>query len=129
MITCPNCGTAVRETQQFCGSCGTDVHAALAAASPTAPAAEEQAGTPYAYSQPTGYGYDYVPPVQAGNNRLIILVVAVVLVGCCMFACGLVFGFELIPDLLGIGGGAAVPKVTPTPTPASMLPILRLFIG
>ncbi len=129
MITCPNCGNAVRETQQFCGSCGTDVHAALAAASTAAPAAEEPTGTPYAYSQPTGYGYDYVPPVQAGNNRLIIMVVAVVLVGCCMFACGLVFGFELIPDILGIGGGAAVPKVTPTPTPASMLPLLHWFIG
>lgn len=129
MITCPNCGNAVRENQQFCGSCGTDVHAALAAAATAAPAAEEPTNAPYAYSQPTSYGYDYVPPAPSSNNRLIILVVAVVLVGCCMFACGLVFGFEFIPDLLGIGRGAAVPKVTPTPTPTGMLPILRWFIG
>ena len=129
MITCPNCGNSVRETQQFCGNCGTDVHAALAAASSAAPAAEEQTGAPYAYSQPTGYGYDYVPPVQPGSNRMIILIVAVVLVGCCMFACGLVFGFEIIPDILGMGGGAAVPKATPSPTPAGWLPIIHFFIG
>ncbi len=127
MITCPNCGNPVREEQQFCGSCGTDVHAALAAAAP--PVAEEPAGTPYAYSQPStsGYGYDYQPPLQSsGGSRIIIIGVAIVLVACCMFACGLVFGFELIPDMLGLGG-TAVPKATPTPV--SLLQAIQYFIG
>jgi uncharacterized membrane protein YvbJ len=121
LITCPNCGNPVREGQQFCGSCGTDVQAALAAAAaaPAAPAAEEPAGTPYAYSQPptAGYGYDYQPPLKSsgGNSRLIIIGAAIILVACCMFACGLVFGFEIIPDILGVGAGAATPKATPTP--------------
>ncbi len=129
MITCPNCGNQVRETQQFCGNCGTDVRAALAAAS-AAPAAEERNETPYAYSQPAGYGYDYQPPAPSGgNNRVIIIGAAVLLVACCMFACGLVFGFEIIPDILGIGGGAAVPKAVPSPTPSSWLPIIHYLIG
>ena len=46
---------------------------------------------------------------------MIIIGAAIVLVACCMFACGLVFGFELIPDILGMGGSPATPKGTPTP--------------
>lgn len=130
MITCPNCGNQVRESQQFCGNCGTDVHAALAAASQAAPAAEEPTSTPYAYSQPSGYGYDNQPPAPSGgSSRIIIIGVALVLVACLMLCCGLVLGFEIIPDILGLGGGAAVPKTTPTPTPAGLLPILHYLIG
>lgn len=129
MVTCPNCGNPVREIQQFCGNCGTDVHAALAAAANAAPVEEEPTSTPYAYSQPTGYGYDYQTPAQPASNRLVVIGIAVVLIACLMFCCGLVFGFEIIPDLLGIGGGAAVPKTTPTPTPAGLLPIIHYFIG
>ena len=131
MITCPSCGNQVRESQQFCGNCGTDVHAALAAASQAAPAAEEPASTPYAYSQPSGYGYDYQPPVESGGGaRLAIVAVAAILILCCVFACGLTFGFEIIPDILGIGGGQALPKVTPTPVPTGMIsPIIHFLIG
>jgi hypothetical protein len=129
LVTCPNCGNPVRESQQFCGNCGTDVHAALAAAAGAAPTAEEPTSTPYAYSQPSGYGYEYQPPAQPASNRLVVIGIAVVLVACLMFCCGLVFGFEIIPDILGIRGGAAVPKTTPTPTPVGLLPIIHYFIG
>jgi len=129
LVTCPNCGNPVRESQQFCGNCGTDVHAALAAAANVAPGAEESTNAPYAYSQPSGYGYEYQPPAQPGRNRLVVIGVAVVLIACLMFCCGLVFGFEIIPDLLGIGGGAAVPKASPTATPVGLLPIFQYFIG
>ena len=128
MITCPTCGNQVRETQQFCGNCGTDVHAALAAASQAS--AEEPIATQYAYSQPSGFGDDYQPSVQSrGGARMAIIVVAAILILCCVFACGLTFGFEIIPDILGIGGNQALPKVTPTPTPSGWLPIFRYFIG
>ncbi len=56
---------------------------------------------------------------------MIIIGVAVVLVACCMFACGLVMGFEIIPDLLGIGASPAVPKGTPTPV--GMLHVVQYF--
>ena len=129
MIICPNCGNQVRDTQQFCGNCGTDVHAALAAAQ-SAPAAEESTATPYAYAQPSGYGQDYLPPAQSGGGaRMAIIIVGAILVLCCVFACGLTFGFEIIPDILGIGGNQALPKVTPTPTPSGWLPIIHYFIG
>ena len=128
MITCPNCGNPVRETQQFCGNCGTDVHAALAAApSPTTPG-EETPASPYAYTEPAGYTSDYQQPLQGGNSRLIIIGVAVVLVACCMFACGLLFGFEIIPDILG-AGATSVPKVSPTSTPAGWLPLIHYLMG
>jgi uncharacterized membrane protein YvbJ len=130
LITCPNCGNQVRDTQQFCGNCGTDVHAALAAASQAAPAAEESTATPYAYSQPSGYGYDYQPPVQSGGGaRIAIIAAAAILILCCVFVCGLTFGFEIIPDFLGIGGNQALPRVSPTPTPSGWLPIIHYFIG
>ena len=128
MVTCPNCGNSVRESEQFCGNCGTDVHAALAAESHTPPIGEEH-DTPYAYSQPTGYGYEYQPPEPAGGSRIVIIGIALVVIACCMFACGLVFGFEIIPDLMGIRGGTAVPKAIPSPTPAAWLPIIQYFIG
>lgn len=57
---------------------------------------------------------------------MLIIGVAVVLVACCMFACGLVFGFEIIPDLLGIGAGPATPKGTPTPV--GLLQIIQYFV-
>ncbi len=148
MVTCPSCGRPVPEGQKFCGSCGTDVQAALRA-QPSAPPSEEQ-GSPYAYQQTGGYsqsggygqtgGYGYEsqyesePPPQ--GNRMIVIAGAIILAVCCAFACGLVFGFEIIPDVaqaLGFGGAAAggTPVPTPrfTPTPSSLLPIIHYFIG
>jgi len=105
------------------------VQAALAAASPVAPPAEEHTETPYAYSQPSGYGYNYQPPPPtSGGSRIVIIGLVAVLLVCCVFACGLVFGFEIIPDILGLGSSSAAPKPA-TPTPTSLLPIIRLFIG
>ena len=130
MITCPNCGQSVRESQRFCGTCGTDVQAALSAASPGRAAADEP-GMPYAYSQPSGYGYENQLPPEQPRGRMFVIAAALILAVCCAFACGLVFGFEIIPDLLGIGGAA--PATTPrpgiTPTPSSLLPILQYLIG
>ncbi len=128
MITCPNCGSPVRETQQFCGNCGTDVHAALAAAPAPSPAGEEHETSPYAYSEPSGYTGDYQQPLQSNNSRMIIIALAVVVVACCMFACGVAFGFEIIPDILGLGSGSS-PKVSPTNTPAGWLPIIHYLMG
>jgi len=129
LVTCPNCGHSVPSNQRFCGSCGADVHAAPAARG--APISENQSA-PYAYAQPSGLGFDqsYAEPARA-NIRLLIIGAVLILALCCAFACGLLLGFELIPDLLGIGGNAAVPKPTPkfTPTPQSLLPIIQYFIG
>ena len=129
MITCPNCGSPVRESQQFCGNCGTDVQAALAASPAPATAGEEAQSSPYAYSESSaGFGGDYQQPLRPANTRLIIIGVAIVVLACCMFACGLAFGFEFIPDMLGIGSGAG-PKPSPTSTPAGWLPIIRFLIS
>lgn len=142
MVTCPNCGAAVRESQRFCGTCGTDVPAALAAAAPssraTAPMSGEQS-SPYAYQSESGYGQSQVPyssydpsfasPPPAGG-RMMIIAGAIILALCCAFACGLIFGFELIPDLLGMGASTPVPpRPTSAPTPSSLLPVIRYFIG
>jgi hypothetical protein len=128
LVNCPNCGTAVASNQRFCGNCGTDVQAALAARG--APVADAQQ-SPYAYAQPT-YNYDagYNEPAR-GRNRLILVLAVLVIVACCAFACGLLLGFELIPDLLGLTGGAATPRPTPrvTPTPQSMWMLFNYLIG
>ena len=129
MVTCPNCGHSNPTTQKFCGNCGTDIQAALAALA--APVSDQQPA-PYAYSQPTGYGYEpYVEPQKSMLPRLILIGGIVIIALCCALACGLLLGFELIPDLLGTGGGAAVPKPTvrPTATPQSMMFIIRYFLG
>ncbi|MDE3091765.1 MAG: zinc-ribbon domain-containing protein [Chloroflexota bacterium] len=96
MITCPNCGNPVREAQQFCGSCGTDVHAALAAASHAAtPTVGEEQPAPYAYPQAPGYGYEYEAPAQSpGGSRIVIIGIAIIVVACCMCAAGLLVGLE-----------------------------------
>lgn len=126
MITCPNCGQSVREGQRFCGACGTDVQAAVQASAPTT--YSEDQGMPYAYNASTpSLGYE-APPESPATGRIVIIAAALILAICCAFACGIVFGFELIPDILGLGG-AAGPKPTVTPTPSSMLPILHLLIG
>ncbi len=131
MINCPYCGQPVLEGQRFCGSCGKDVQAAVRATpvANTAPPTEEQS-TPYAYPQPSGYGYEPLPPSQPPMaGRMIVIVGAVLLAVCCAFACGLLFGFELIPDIAGaIGwGGPAGPTPRPTsaPTPSSLLPLIH----
>lgn len=144
MITCPNCGSLVREGQRFCGTCGTDVSAGSTAGRSAEPAADEQS-SPYAYQSQGGYGqstgsygagqstyggYEPLgtrPPV---GGRLLIIAGALMLAICFAFACGLIFGFELIPDLLGLGGASPVPpRPTTAPIPSSLLPILNYVIA
>ena len=130
MVNCPNCGHTVPSSQRFCGNCGADVQASTV---PQGVPVSEQQPAPYAYSQPAGYGYDPYPTQapRSGAPRLILIGAVVVMALCCALACGILLGFELIPDLLGIGGGAAVPKPTPrfTPTPQSMLFMLHYLLG
>jgi hypothetical protein len=65
---------------------------------------------------------------------MIIIVGAVLLAVCCAFACGLLFGFEIIPDiaafmgLSGAGPAGPTPRPTFTPTPSSMLPIIHYVL-
>ena len=128
MVTCPNCGHSVADSQRFCGNCGTDVEAALAAA-PHGGAIGEGQPAPYAYSQPSGYGYEYQPPPEpAPTGRYIIIGAVLIIALCCAFSCGLLFGFEIIPDLFG-GAAGATPVPKPSPTPQSLLPIIHYFIG
>ncbi len=158
MITCPNCGSLVREGQRFCGTCGTDVTAAATSAHPTE-SAEEERSSPYAYPSQGGYGQssggygqstgsygestggystgstrfgglDSLGTQSPMGGRLMIIAGALILAICCAFACGLIFGFELIPDLLGIGGGSAVPpRPTTVPTPIGLLPIIHYVMA
>ena len=134
--TCPNCGQPVREGQRFCGACGTDVPAALNAAAASRSSGEStsyggESSSPDAYSQPPDYGY-VTPPSNdpPAGRRLLIIAGALILAICCAFACGLLFGFELIPDLLGIGGAAGpAPRPTTVPTPSTWLPVLHYLLG
>ncbi len=128
MVNCPNCGHANESSQRYCGSCGTDIQAALA--SHGTPVSDQQQ-SPYAYSQPSGYGYEPYTEPPRGPTRLFVVIGVLLLVACCAFACGMLIGFELIPDLFGIGGGAALPKPTPrvTPTPQSMMLVFNYLIG
>ena len=131
MVNCPNCGHTVPSSQRFCGSCGADVEAS---AIPEGAPVSEQQSAPYAYSQPSGYGYDaYFTDTapRSNSSRIILIGVLVAIALCCALACGLLLGFELIPDLLGISG-AAVPKPSlprPTATPQSMLLIFHYLFG
>ncbi len=96
----------------------------------TAPAGTEP-GAPYAYTQPTGYGgYENQPSSEPpANTRMILIVGALILAVCCAFACGLVFGFEIIPDILGLGGAGPAPRPTGFPTPNSLLPVVRYLMA
>ncbi len=134
MINCPNCGRPVLEGQKFCGACGADVQAAMHPSSGSVPPGEEQMA-PYAYAQSAGYGYETEPPDEKPlGGRMLVIGGALLLAMCCVFACGLVFGFEIIPDVaqfMGFGGGSASPgpKAPTTPTPTSLLLSLRYLIG
>ena len=101
MITCPNCGTPVRDDTKFCGNCGTDVQAALAEqeqamAAQAAAAYQQQAQVQPIQQYPLqttnygGYGYtrEERSPMQ---GRLLIAAVLVVAVACA-FLCGCLFG-------------------------------------
>jgi hypothetical protein len=128
LVTCPNCGQPVRESQRYCGACGTDVHVSFAVATPASAPGDDQA-SPYAYAQPSGYGYETQPAEPPAAGRMAIVVGILILSVCCAFACGLVFGFEIIPTMFGLGTVPAG-KPTPTPTPSSLnlLPTLVRFI-
>ncbi len=92
----------------------------------------EEHGTPYAYSQPSGYDFEPFPAAQPPlGGRMFLIIGAMVLALCCVFACGILFGFEIIPDILqftGMGGPAG-PTPRPTPTPVSLLPIIHYVFG
>jgi hypothetical protein len=123
LVNCPTCGHPVPDNQRFCGNCGSDVRAAAPAAPQGTPIGEEQSA-PYAYSQPTGYGYEQQPIAEAPRpaGRIIIIVAVLILAACCAFACGLLIGFEASPMLFPATTPGATPRVTPTRE--SWLPIL-----
>lgn len=98
MINCPNCGTPVREDAKFCGNCGIDVQAALAAqeqamAAQAAVFQQQQQVQPIQQAYPLqttnyggyGLGREERSPMQ---GRLLIAVVLVVAVACA-FCCGM----------------------------------------
>lgn len=131
MVICPNCGHSVADSQRFCGNCGADVQAALAHAAPRGTPISDNEPAPYAYAQPM-YGQEYQPVESGPKTGRFILIGAIALIAmCCVFACGLALGFEIIPDLLGIGGASGVvpSPVKATPTPQSLLPIVYWLIG
>ncbi len=123
MINCPNCGQPVREGQRFCGVCGADVQAALAASTP--PASEQEPASPYAYSANEGYSYEPEKPPAPVTGRMLVAGAVLVLALCCVFACGILFGFEIIPDLLGYTAAppARVPPATVTPAALNLVPV------
>lgn len=121
MINCPNCGSPVRDDAKFCGNCGIDVQAALAAQEqamaaqaaatfqPPPPVQPIQQAYPLQTTNYGGYGFarEERSPMQ---GRLLIAAVLVIAVACA-FCCGVLFGlwiFDFLPT--------APPKITPTPT-------------
>lgn len=90
----------------------------------------EDQTSPYAYAQPAGYGYEMQAPAERPiAGRLLLIGGALLLAVCCAFACGLVFGFEIIPTALGLTTGFA-PTPTPTraPTGLNFLQMIAQFI-
>jgi uncharacterized membrane protein YvbJ len=121
LINCPNCGTPVREDARFCGNCGIDVQAALAAheqamAAQAAAAFQQQTqAQPIQQSYPLqttnygGYGFAHEErsPMQ---GRLLITAVLVVAVACA-FCCGV-----LVTAAFFEFATPATPKPIPSPT-------------
>lgn len=130
MINCPNCGYPVPDNQRFCGNCGTDVKAAAPAPVPTPPTGApigEGQPAPYAYSQPSGYGYEAQPLAETPRpvvGRMIIVLVVLLLAACCALLCGILIGFELSPILFP--SSTPVPR---TPTRESLLLVWQYIIG
>ena len=120
LINCPNCGTPVREDVKFCGNCGVDVQAALAAQE-QAMAAQAAAYQPMQSAQPIqqayplqttnygGYGFtrEERSPMQ---GRLLIAGVLVIAVACA-FCCGMIAMAAFFEF-----AAPASPKPVPTPT-------------
>lgn len=129
MINCPNCGYPIPDNQRFCGNCGTEVKAATppAPTPPTGAPIGEGQPAPYAYSQPSGYGYEAQPLAETPRpvvGRMILVLVVLLLAACCALLCGILIGFELSPVLF--------PGVTPaprTPTRESLLLVWHYVIG
>jgi len=126
LVNCPNCDHPVPDNQRFCGNCGADVRAASPAATPGAPIGEGQSA-PYAYSQPSGYGYEPQPAAEPARpaGRIIVIIAVLVLAACCAFMCGTLFGFELSPMLFPSSTPAPTPRVSPTRE--GLLPIIYLL--
>ncbi len=118
MINCPNCGNPVREDAKFCGNCGIDVQAALAASQQAAPS--EAQPTPYAYPQqpPTFGGFDFRREAERSPMTGRILIVAVIVIAvACAFCCGILFGFEILSPMFPPG---PTPRPSATPTKESL---------
>jgi len=121
LINCPNCGTPVREDAKFCGNCGVDVQAALAAqeqalaaqAAATFQPVQPAQPIPQAYPLQTtnyggyGLGREERSPMQ---GRLLIAAVLVVAVACA-FCCGML-AMAAFFEYAAPGG----PKPIPSPT-------------
>lgn len=102
MINCPTCGHPVPDHQRFCGNCGTDVKAAAPTPTPAPPAGVpigEGQAAPYAYSQPSGYGYEAQPleTSRPAAGRLIVVLVVLLFAACCSLLCGILIGIEFGP--------------------------------
>ncbi len=124
MSNCPNCNSPITLGQRFCGVCSYDLQQSPATMPASAPM-DDQA-SPYAYSQP-GYGYyDTGPIPQPGGGRTMMFAIVLVLAVCFAFGCGLVFGFEILPTLLGIPTRPLSP--TPTPRPSGWLEIFTYWL-
>ncbi len=114
MINCPNCGNPVREDAKFCGNCGVDVQAALAAAQHAATSEPQPAQYAYPQPQPAFGGFDFRRDGERSPMVGRILIVAVIVIAvACAFCCGLVFGFEVISPMFPSG---PTPRPSATPT-------------
>lgn len=132
MINCPNCGTPVREDVKFCGNCGVDVQAALAAQQ-QAMAAQAAVYQPQplqpiqqAYPLQTTYSAFDLRREESSpmRGRVLVAVILVVAVACA-FCCGVIFGlwvFDFLPS---------APKTVPTPTRQSfeLLHLISRLVG
>jgi len=121
LITCPNCGTPVRDDAKFCGNCGIDVQAALAVQEqalaaqaaatfqPVQPVQPIQQAYPLQTTNYGGYGYarEERSPMQ---GRVLIAAVLVVAVACA-FCCGMI-AMAAFFEFAAPGA----PKPTPSPT-------------
>lgn len=141
MINCPNCGNPVREDTRFCGNCGIDIQAALAAQQQAM--AQQQAlaqqsamnqqipqygGSNYPIQTMPNYGggYDLRQEERSPiTGRLIIAGVLVIAVACA-FCAGCVFGFEILSPMFPPTPAA---PARATATPQSLNLLYQLFTG
>jgi hypothetical protein len=137
LINCPNCGTPVHEDAKFCGNCGIDIQAALAAqeqamaaqaAAMYAQQQQQQQPQPIRQTYPlqtTNYGgYDFRQEEGSPMARRLLIVGVLVVAVACAYCCGLMTMaafFEFATP--------STPKPTPTKQSLELLQmILQLAI-